>query len=312
MDTLPPGVARTPDARFADLAGWPHAPSYVELADAPGVAGPLRLHVVDQGPRDAAETVLMLHGEPTWGYLYRDFFAPLTEAGHRAVTFDFPGFGRSDKPTDVGAYSYALHRAALLRVVEALDLRNVTLVVQDWGGLMGLSVGALDLGDRVSRLVIMNTFLPTGEEPPTLAFRAWKLSVRLLKRRLPVGRLMAFALPDRQQGSVPAYEAPFPSARYMAGAAAWPLLVPTSPGGPVAEVMGRTRDALRQWDRPCLLVWSKSDPILGSAWRFFQRLIPSAGDPVFVRGGHFLQDASGPEIAREVLSFIERTPGGAA
>ena len=126
--------------------------------------GPLRLHVVDEGPRDAAETVLMLHGEPTWSYLYRDMIGPVAEAGHRAVAFDFPGFGRSDKPTDVGAYSYALHRAALIRVVEALDLRNVTLVVQDWGGLMGLSVGALDLGDRISRLVIMNTFLPTGEE----------------------------------------------------------------------------------------------------------------------------------------------------
>ena len=305
MPELPPHVARTPDARFDGLAGWPYAPGYVRLDDAPGVGDAVRLHVVDQGPRDAAETVLMLHGEPSWSYLYRDMLRVVAQAGHRAVAFDFPGFGRSDKPTAVGAYSYALHRAAMIRVVEALDLRNVTLVVQDWGGLMGLSVGALDLDDRIARLVIMNTFLPTGQEPATLAFRAWKLSARLLGRRLPVGRLMALALPDRQQDSVPAYEAPFPSARFKAGAAAWPLLVPTSPGGPVADAMTRTRAALARWDRPCLLVWSTSDPILGGAWRFFERLVPTAGPPIFVRGGHFLQDASGAEIAGHVVDWIE-------
>ena len=308
MPDLPPGVVRTPDARFADLPDWPYAPSYVRLDDAPGVDGPLRLHVVDEGLRDAPETVLMLHGEPSWSYLYRDTLRVVTEAGHRAVAFDFPGFGRSDKPTDIGAYTYALHRAALIRVVEALDLRNVTLVVQDWGGLMGLSVGALDIPDRISRLVVLNTFLPTGEENATWAFRAWKLSARLLGRHLPIGRLMAFALPESQRGSVPAYEAPFPSAEYKAGAAAWPLLVPTSPGGPVAEAMIQTRAALAKWTKPCLLIWSRSDPILGGAWRFFERLVPTAGPPVFVRGGHFLQDASGAEIAGHIVALLATPP----
>ena len=308
MPDLPPGVARTPDARFADLADWPYPPQYVELADAPGVAGPLRLHVVDQGPRDASETVLMLHGEPSWSYLYRGVIGPLAEAGHRAVAFDFPGFGRSDKPTETAAYTYALHRAALLRVVEALDLRDVTLVVQDWGGLMGLSVGALDIPDRVSRLVVMNTFLPTGEGKTSLAFRTWKLSARVLGRRLPIGPLMTLALPKSQAGSVPGYTAPFPSARFKAGAAAWPLLVPTEPGGPVADAMTRTRNALRRWDKPCLLVWSRSDPILGGAWRSFERLVPTASAPVFVRGGHFLQDASGAEIADHVMALVAQAP----
>ena len=305
MPDLPPGVVRTPDARFADLPEWPYAPRYVTLDEAPGVGGPLQLHVVDEGPRDASETVLMLHGEPSWSYLYRDLIAPLAAAGHRAVAFDFPGFGRSDKPTDVAAYSYALHRAALLQVVEALDLRNVTLVVQDWGGLMGLSVGALDVPERIARLVILNTFLPTGREPPTLAFRVWKLSARLLGRRLPIGRLMRLALPSGQPAGP--YQAPFPSARHKAGAAAWPLLVPTSPGGPVADAMARTRAALAGWEKPCLLVWSTSDPILGGAWRLFERLLPTAGPPRFVRGGHFLPDASGAEIAGHVLAFLAET-----
>ncbi len=308
MAALPPGVVRTPDARFAGLPGWPFAPHYVTLDDAPGVGGPLRLHVVDEGPRDASETVLMLHGEPSWSYLYRDAIARLAEAGVRAVAFDFPGFGRSDKPTAVGAYSYALHRAALLRVVEALDLSDVTLVVQDWGGLMGLSVGALDVPDRIARLVVLNTFLPTGEGGANLAFRAWKLSARVLGRRLPIGPLMRLALPASQTASVPAYVAPFPSARYKAGAAAWPVMVPTSPGGPVAEAMGRTRDALSRWDKPCRLVWSPQDPILGGAWRFFERLVPTAGPPTFVRGGHFLQDKHGAEIAGHVLDLIRQTP----
>ncbi|WP_420455713.1 haloalkane dehalogenase [Rubrivirga sp.] len=306
MPDLSPGVVRTPDARFDGLPEWPFVPQYLHV-EVPGVAGPLRIHVVDEGPRDAPETVLMLHGEPSWSYLYRRMIPPLVAAGHRAVSFDFPGFGRSDKPTDVGAYSYAMHRAALLGVVEQLDVRNVTLVVQDWGGLMGLPAAALDVPDRVARLVVMNTFLPTGEESPTLAFRLWKLGVRLLGRRLPIGQLMALALPESQVEFVPAYQAPFPSARYKAGAAAWPLLVPTSPGGPVADVMTRARAALAEWRKPCLLIWSPSDPILGGAHRLFERLIPTAEPATTVRGGHFLQDASGTEIAGHVVAFIART-----
>ena len=305
MVDLPPHVVRTPEARFANLPEWPFAPKYLTV-DTPSV-GPLRVHVVDEGPREADETVLMLHGEPSWSYLYRRMIPPIVAAGHRAVAFDFPGFGRSDKPTEAGAYTYELHRTVLLDVIRQLDLQNVTLVVQDWGGLMGLPVATLDVPDRIARLVVMNTFLPTGTETPTFGFRAWRASVRLLGRRLPIGRLMTMALPDRQKPFVPAYTAPFPSVRYKAGAARWPLMVPMDPTDPVAEIMVRAREALAIWDRPCLLVWSKADPILGGAHRFFERLVPTAEPPTFVRGGHFLQDASGAEIAEHVVAFVERT-----
>lgn len=308
MPDFPPGLARTPDARFEGLPEWPFAPQYLTLADPPGAPGPIRLHVVDEGPKDAAETVLMLHGEPSWSYLYRRMIPPLVAAGHRAVSFDFPGFGRSDKPTDKASYSYDLHRAALLEVVRQLDLRGVTLVVQDWGGLMGLPAAALDIPDRVARLVILNTFLPTGRERPTLGFKVWKASVRVSGRLLPIGPLMRFALPTSQTPFVPAYTAPFPSARYKAGAAVWPLLVPSDPTDPIAETMVRAREALAVWDKPCLLVWSKEDPILGGAWKTFERIVPTAGPPTFVRGGHFLQDKYGAEIAEHTLSFLARTP----
>ena len=305
MPDLPAGLVRTPDARFDGLPEWPYAPQYLTLDDPPGAPGPLRLHVVDEGPRDAAETVLMLHGEPSWSYLYRRMIPPLVAAGHRAVSFDFPGFGRSDKPTSKDAYSYELHRAALLTVIERLDLRGVTLVVQDWGGLMGLPAAALDVPDRIARLVVMNTFLPTGRETPTLGFKVWKASVRLFGRRLPIGLLMRTALPASQAPFASAYTAPFSSARYKAGAAVWPLMVPSDPADPVAETMARAREALSVWDKPCLLVWSKEDPILGGAWKTFRRMIPTAGDPVFVRGGHFLQDKHGAEIAGHVLALLD-------
>ena len=306
---LPPGVARTPDARFSDLPEWPFAPRYLAWAAPPGAPGPLRLHVVDEGPRDAAETVLLLHGEPSWSYLYRHVIPPLVAAGHRVLAFDFPGFGRSDKPTDPGAYTYGLHRAALLEVVRQLDLKNVTLVVQDWGGLVGLPAAALDVPERIARLVVLNTFLPTGTEQTPAAFKVWQAGVKVVGRHLPIGLLMRLALPSRRAPYVRGYTAPFPSARYKAGAAAWPLLVPTSPDDAVAETMVRARAALATWDKPCLLVWSREDPILGGAWKTFGRLIPTAGPPVFVRGGHFLQEASGPEIAGHVVRFVASTGG---
>ena len=306
MPALPNGLLRTPDDRFEGLAEWPYAPRYLSLR-LPGIDGLVRLHYVDEGPPDAAETFLLLHGEPSWSYLYRRMIPPLVEAGHRVVAFDFPGFGRSDKPAQVSDYTYALHRAALLGMIDALKLAGITLVSQDWGGLMGLSVAALDVPERISRLVIMNTFLPTGEGSPPLAFRAWKASVRLLKTRLPVGMLMGLALPASQKPFLPAYTAPFPSAEYKAGVAAWPLLVPTRPGGEVAEAMTQTREALKGWDKPCLLVWSKQDPILGGFARFFERLIPTAEPATEVRGGHFLQDKYGAEIAGHIVPLVERT-----
>lgn len=312
MSSPAPGVLRTPDARFAGLLEWPFPPRYLTLDGLPGLPGPLRLHYVDEGPQDAAETVLLLHGEPSWSYLYRRMIPPLAER-HRVLAFDFPGFGRSDKPARVRAYTYDLHRQTLVRFIEALDLRDVTLVVQDWGGLTGLPVAALDVPDRVARLVVLNTFLPTGEERPGLSFKVWRWSVAVLRRRLPIGPLMRLALPRSQAYAVPAYTAPFPSGRYKAGAVAWPLLVPRRPDSPVADVMREARAALAEWTKPALVLFAPDDPILGRLAPFFRRLIPSASaqPEVSVRGGHFLQDKSGPEIARHVLDFIDRTPRAA-
>ena len=304
MTTLPPGVVRTPRSRFADLPEWGFEPSYLRLQSLPGIEGSMRIHTVDHRADGADDRpVLMLHGEPSWSYLYRRMLGPIG-LRHRALALDFVGFGRSDKLTDVGAYTYDLHRQTLVRVIEALDLRDVTLVVQDWGGLVGLPVAALDVPDRIGRLVVMNTFLPTGDEAPSPAFWAWKQSVGVLRQRLPIGALMTLALPKSQAPFVRGYTAPFPSARYKAGAAAWPLLVPTSPGGPVSDVMREARAALATWDKPCQLIWSPQDPILGGMAHFFERLIPTAGPAIEVRGGHFLQDKSGAEIAHHVLAFM--------
>ena len=283
------------------LPEWGFEPQYLRLNDLPGAPGGLRIHFVEQGE---GRPVLMLHGEPSWSYLYRRMLGPIGRK-HRALAFDFVGFGRSDKLTEVKAYTYALHRQTLVGVIEKLDLHDITLVVQDWGGLIGLPVAALDVPDRIGRLVIMNTFLPTGKERASLAFKAWKKTATVLGTRLPVGPLMKAALPKRQAAFVKGYTAPFPSAPYKAGVAAWPLLVPTTPRGPVSDIMREAREALRTWDKPCLLVWSPQDPILGGLAGFFERLIPTASPALAVRGGHFLQDASGAEIAQHILGFME-------
>ena len=302
MTSLPPGVVRTPRSRFTNLPEWGFEPQYLRMNGLPGAPGALRVHYVEHGE---GRPVLMLHGEPSWSYLYRRMLGPIGQQ-HRALAFDFVGFGRSDKPTDVDAYTYELHRQTLIRFIEMLDLRDITLVVQDWGGLLGLPVAALDVPARIERLVVMNTFLPTGAETPSLGFRAWKKTAGLFGTRLPVGLTMKSALPKSQASFVRGYTAPFPSARYKAGVAAWPRQVPTTPGGPVSDVMRETRAALRTWDKPCLLVWSPEDPILGGLAGFFKRLIPTASPAIHVRGGHFLQDASGAEIAQHVLEFMER------
>jgi len=301
MTSLPPGVVRTPRSRFADLPEWGFEPQYLRIKDLPGAPGGLRIHYVEHGE---GRPVLMLHGEPSWSYLYRRMLGPIGQQ-HRALAFDFVGFGRSDKLTDIKAYTYELHRQTLIQVIEKLDLHDITLVVQDWGGLLGLPVAALDVPERIGRLVIMNTFLPTGEETASPAFRAWRKTAALLGTRLPVGLTMKAALPKRQASFVRGYTAPFPMAAHKAGVAAWPLLVPTTPGGPVSDVMREARAALRTWDKPCLLVWSPQDPILGGLAGFFERLIPTASSAIEMRGGHFLQDASGAQIAQHVLAFME-------
>ena len=294
-------ILRTPEARFDDLPGYDFAPNYQQIGDT-------RMHYVDEGRGD--DTVLCLHGEPTWSYLYRHMIPDLA-ARHRVVAPDMVGFGKSDKYADEDDYTFDMHYGKLLALVEALDLRKITLICQDWGGPLGL-VMAAEKPERFARLVILNTFLPTGEEKLSGAFMAWRAFSQKVGREMQVGRLVAqtigsYALPE---DIIAAYDAPFPDSSYKAGAAIFPSLVPISPDMPGAAQMKAAREKLARWTKPALVLFSDGDPILGGAAGFFRQLIPSANaqPETIIRGaGHFLQEEKGAEIADEVIAFMERT-----
>ena len=296
-------LVRTPEERFANLPGFPYAPHYVEL-DGP------RMHYVDEGQ---GEVVLCLHGEPSWSYLYRKLI-PLLASGYRVVAPDFIGFGRSDKYTEPEAYSFQMHRDALVRFLDALSLERITLVCQDWGGLLGLTVAA-ELPDRFARLVNMNTGLPTGEEPMSRGFLAWQ-AFALRSPDLPIGRIITSGLAHPELAPpevIGAYEAPFPDGTFKAGAKAFPALVPTKPDQPGAAEMRQARARLASWDKPALVLFSDGDPITRGGDVFFRRLIPTArAQPktTIHDAGHFLQEEKGEEIATHILAFLRATPLG--
>jgi haloalkane dehalogenase len=296
-------VLRTPDDRFAALPGYAFVPRYVTVDG-------LRIHLVDAGPRDAAP-VLLLHGEPSWSYLYRKMIPPLVAAGHRCVAPDLVGFGRSDKPVRREDYTYQRHVDWMRGVVEALDLRGITLVCQDWGGLIGLRLVAEH--DRwFDRIVAANTFLPTGDRDPGPAFLAW----REFSQTTPdfaVGAIVrmgcATELPPEV---VAAYDAPFPDDRYKAGARQFPTLVPATPDDPAAPANRAAWAALGRFTRPFLTAFGDRDPITQGADALLQAHVPGAqGQPhtTIAGAGHFLQEDRGEALAEVVADFIARTPG---
>ena len=294
-------VLRTPDSRFTDLAGYPFEPHYADVAAAD--TPPLRMHYLDEGPPDGAPIVL-LHGEPTWSYLYRTMIPPLAEAGHRVLAPDLIGFGRSDKPTAIGDYTYLRHVQWVTSWIETLDLTGVTVVVQDWGSLIGLRIVA-EQGTRFARVVVANGFLPTADRGVPPAFRIWRAFAKY-SPWLNAGRLVSVGTVTKVPAAVRAgYDAPFPDKRYQAGARAFPQLVPTSPDDPAVPANRAAWDVRGRWDKPFLALFGAKDPILGAADKPLIRHVPgAAGQPhARLHGSHFVQEDCGPELAERILAW---------
>lgn len=300
-------VLRTPEERFAGLPDFPYAPVYVTFDAEDGA--PLRVAVVDEGPADG-EVVLLLHGEPSWSFLYRSMIPVLTGAGLRVVAPDLVGFGRSDKPADRADYSYARHVEWMRRALfDGLGLSDLTLVGQDWGGLIGLRLVA-EHPDRFTRVVAANTFLPTGDQPAGEAFLRWQRFARespAFEAGWVVQGATTTQLPPEV---VAAYDAPFPDDAHKAGARAFPELVPTSPDDPAAAANRAAWEVLESWEKPFLTAFSDGDPITRGGDQAFQARVPGTrGLPhVTLTGGHFLQEDAGPELARAVADLVTGTP----
>jgi haloalkane dehalogenase len=299
-------TVRTPDDRFAALVDFPFSPNYVDIPDGDGAT--LRVHHLDEGASDAP-IVLLMHGEPSWSFLYRQMIPVLVDAGLRAVAPDLVGFGRSDKPADRGDYTYQRHVDWMTSWLEAADLRDVTLVCQDWGGLIGLRLLA-EHPERFARAVAANTFLPTGDRHPGDAFLAWQK----FSQEAPdfeVGKIVNGGCQTTLTPEVIAgYDAPFPDDTYKEGARQFPLLVPSSPDDPAAEPNRAAWESLRKWTKPFLCAFSDHDPITAGADQVLREEIPGCkGQPhtTIKGGGHFLQEDCGPELARVVSDFVKAT-----
>ncbi len=296
-------ILRTPDERFNDLPGYPFEPHYTLIPD--GEGGSLRIHHLDEGDPDG-EVVLMLHGEPSWSYLYRKMIPILVEAGFRAVAPDLVGFGRSDKPARREDYTYARHVEWMREWLNRTGLRDINLVCQDWGGLIGLRLVA-ERPHLFSRVVAANTGLPTGDYPLGEAFMAWRRFSQETPE-LPIGRIIqSGCVSPLPPEVVAAYEAPFPDESYKEGARIFPSLVPISPDDPAAEDNRRAWESLRRFDRPFLTAFSDGDPITRGGDALLQSLIPGARGRkhVTIKGaGHFLQEDKGEELAAVVVDFI--------
>lgn len=289
---------RTPEARFRNLPDYDFAENYVDVDS-------LRMHYVDEGPRDAPP-VLLLHGEPSWSYLYRHMIPPLRDAGFRVIAPDLIGFGKSDKLPRKSDYSYSRHVDWMRQFLETLDLRGITLFCQDWGSLIGLRVAA-ENEQRFARIALGNGGLPTGDQPMPKAFTIWRAFARY-SPWFPIGKIIqkgtVTELPD---DVVAAYDAPFPSARYKAGARAFPSLVPVTPDDPASDANRVAWEIFAAWTKPFLTTFSNRDPITRGGEIPWQQGVPGAKNREHVRiknAGHFLQEDKGPELAEVLKNFI--------
>jgi haloalkane dehalogenase len=304
MPTLPviKKFLRTPQDRFAGLADFPWTPHYTEV-------GGLQIACIDEGPRDA-QIVLLMHGEPTWSYLYRKMIPVLLEAGYRVIAPDLVGFGRSDKPAAKSDYSYLNHVLWMNAWVEKNALRNMTLFCQDWGSLVGLRMVAA-MPERFDRVVLANGGLPTGHDPVPRAFHVWRAFARF-SPWFPIGRIVktgcAFGLSPHE---VAAYDAPYPSSRYKVAARMFPLFVPTTPDNVESANNVAAWEVFKRWEKPFLTLFSNRDPITRGGYKVWQVTVPGAqGQPhAITRGaGHFLQEDKGAEVAAAIAAFMQATP----
>lgn len=305
-------ILRTPDDRFVDLPDYPFEPNYAEIAAVPGDAatGTLRVHYLDEGPR-AAAPVLLMHGEPSWSYLYRHMIPVLVAAGHRVVVPDLVGFGRSDKPSETSDYTYARHVAWMSELLFGhLDLADITFFGQDWGGLVGLRLVA-EAPDRYARVVVGNTGLPVGDGKLSEAFLSWQKFSREAPV-FPIGSIVnGGSATDLSPEVIAAYDAPFPDDAYKAGARIFPSLVPSQPDDPASADNAAAWEVLERFEKPWLCAFSDQDAITRGGEGPFIRQVPGAKDQphtTIVGGGHFLQEDKGPELAAVIVEFIERTP----
>lgn len=301
--TLMAHVLRTTDDRFSHLPGFNFVPHYVD--DLPGYEG-IRIHYLDEGRSTAGDVFLCLHGEPTWSYLYRKMIPVFVAAGHRAVAPDFIGFGRSDKPADEPLYTFTFHREMLLRLIERLNLRSITLVCQDWGGLLGLTLPmafAQEKSPRFKRLLLMNTALGTGDIPLGQGFIEWRAYVAQ-NPDLDVAKLMARSCPQLSQEECAAYGAPFPDARFKAGVRRFPQIVPDRPDAEGAALSREAREWLRtEWSGQSFMAVGVKDPVLGPpAMAYLRKQIRNCPAPLELPlAGHFVQEW-GDEVAAKALA----------
>ena len=295
-------VLRTADERFDELPDFPFEPHYQEIHDQD--LGSLRIHYVDEGPPDAP-VILCLHGEPSWGFLYRKMIPVFTAAGFRAVVPDLVGFGRSDKPAARSDYSYKKHVQWMRDWIDAVELSDITLLGQDWGGLIGLRLVA-ENSELFSRFSLSNTGLPTGDQGMSEAFDRWR-QFSQSDPEFDCGKIVnQFGRGSLSEAEIAAYRAPFPSNDYKEGARQFPMLVPASPDDPAAEDNRRAWQALMQWDKPALMCFADSDPITAGADRPFLKLVPGTRNQphITLKGSHFIQEEDGETWATAVVKWI--------
>ena len=292
-------ILRTPDNRFSNLLDYPFKPNYIQLGD-------IRIHYVDEG-ESSEEVVLLIHGEPTWSYLYRKMVPIVSESGYRVIVPDLVGCGKSDKPINQEDYTYEKHVGWISSFIESLDLTNINLFCQDWGGLIGLRIVS-EQGYRFNRIIASNTSLPTGDFKVPKAFFNWQK----FSQDTPVfnaSKIVKSSCVNKISNEVQkAYDAPFPDETYKAGARRFPMLVPTSPNDPSSQPNREAWEKLKNWHKPFLTAFSDSDPITKGGDILFQKLIPGCkgiSHKTIVGAGHFLQEDKGPELAQLIVDFID-------